>query len=70
MAKNATSNSPIFLPSLNDSTSFLSRPALLSQPLGKKMEVRGGKKRHIKFPYFSPEPKRLNELFIFNLFHR
>ena len=36
----------------------------MSQSFGKKMKFRGGKKRHIKFPYFSARPNRLNKLFI------
>ncbi|TFJ27250.1 hypothetical protein CKN99_09155 [Carnobacterium maltaromaticum] len=28
------------------------------------MTFRGGKKRHIKFPYFLARPNRLNKLFI------
>ncbi|KRN73923.1 hypothetical protein IV76_GL000044 [Carnobacterium maltaromaticum] len=64
MAKSATSNFPIFLPGLNGSTNFLSRLVFLNQAFGKKMKFRGGKKRHIKFPYFSARPKRLNKLFI------
>ncbi|CAD5898716.1 conserved hypothetical protein [Carnobacterium maltaromaticum] len=34
------------------------------QLFGKKMNFRGDKKLHIKFPYFSARAKRLNELFI------
>ncbi|MEG0313587.1 MAG: hypothetical protein RR638_13215, partial [Carnobacterium sp.] len=64
MAKNATSNFPIFLPGLTDSTNFLSRLVLLSQSFEKKMKFRGGKKRHIKFPYFLARPNRLNKLFM------
>ncbi|MFS7433754.1 hypothetical protein [Carnobacterium maltaromaticum] len=64
MAKNAISIFPIFLPELTGSTNFLLRPVLLSQSFGKKMKFRGGKKRHIKFPYFSARPNRLNKLFI------
>ncbi|TFJ77576.1 hypothetical protein CKN94_00815 [Carnobacterium maltaromaticum] len=36
----------------------------MSQLFGKKMKFRGGKKRHIKFPYFSARANRLNKLFI------
>ncbi|CAD5898214.1 conserved hypothetical protein [Carnobacterium maltaromaticum] len=64
MTKSVTSIFPIFLPELSGSTNFLSRLVLMNQSLGKKMEFRGDKKRHIKFPYFSAEPKRLNKLFI------
>ncbi|CAD5896166.1 conserved hypothetical protein [Carnobacterium maltaromaticum] len=64
MAKSATLNFPIFLPSLTGSTNFLLRPVLMSQSFGKKIKFRGGKKRHIKFSYFSARPNRLNKLFI------
>ncbi|CAD5896777.1 conserved hypothetical protein [Carnobacterium maltaromaticum] len=40
------------------------RLVLMSQLFGKKMKFRGGKKRHIKFPYFSARVNQLNELFI------
>nr|WP_317944256.1 hypothetical protein [Carnobacterium maltaromaticum] len=36
----------------------------MSQSFGKKIKFRDGKKRHIKFPYFSARANRLNELFI------
>src|SRR5574341_1485843 len=36
----------------------------MSQSFGKKMKFRGGKKRHIKFPYFSDRPNQLNKLLI------
>ncbi|KRN73517.1 hypothetical protein IV76_GL001231 [Carnobacterium maltaromaticum] len=35
----------------------------MSQSFGKKIKFRGGKKRHIKFPYFSARSNRLNKLF-------
>ncbi|PLS38057.1 hypothetical protein CYV26_04840 [Carnobacterium maltaromaticum] len=55
---------PIFLPGLTDSTSFLSRLALMSQLLEKKIKIRDGKKRHINFSYFLAGANRLNKLFI------
>ncbi|CCO10952.2 hypothetical protein BN424_1511 [Carnobacterium maltaromaticum LMA28] len=64
MAKNATSNFPIFLPGLIGSTNFLSRLVLMSQSFEKKMKFRDGKERHIEFPYFLIRPNRLNKLFI------
>ncbi|TFJ75647.1 hypothetical protein CKN94_05710 [Carnobacterium maltaromaticum] len=64
MTKSVTSNFPILHSSLNNSINFLSRLVFLNQAFGKKMKFRGGKKRHIKFPYFSARPKRLNKLFI------
>ena len=36
----------------------------MSQLLEKKMKIRGGKKRHINFPYFLTGANRLNKLFI------
>ena len=36
----------------------------MNQLFEKKMEFRGGKKRHIKFPYFLARATRLNKLFI------
>ncbi|CCO10126.2 hypothetical protein BN424_662 [Carnobacterium maltaromaticum LMA28] len=36
----------------------------MSQSFGKKIKFRGGKKRHIKFSYFSARSNRLNKLFI------
>ncbi len=36
----------------------------MSQSFGKKMKFRGGKKCHIKFPYFSARPNQLNKLLI------
>ncbi|CCO10581.2 hypothetical protein BN424_1139 [Carnobacterium maltaromaticum LMA28] len=40
------------------------RLALMSQLLEKKIKVRGGKKRHIKFPYSSVEPERTQRAFL------
>ncbi|MEG0437504.1 MAG: hypothetical protein RR570_12580, partial [Carnobacterium sp.] len=48
----------------NGSTSFLSRPALMSQLLEKKIKIREDKKRPINFSYFLAGATRLNELFI------
>ncbi|CAD5897677.1 hypothetical protein CMALT430_170023 [Carnobacterium maltaromaticum] len=64
MTKRVTSNFPILLPELPGSTNFLLRPVLMSQLFEKKMEFRGDKKRHIKFPYFLARATRLNKLFI------
>lgn len=35
----------------------------MSQPLEKKLEFRGDKKRHIKFRYFSSEPEQAQQTF-------
>ncbi|KRN72679.1 hypothetical protein IV76_GL002431 [Carnobacterium maltaromaticum] len=64
VTKNATTNFPIFLTELIGPTNFLSRPVLLNQLFGKKMNFRGDKKRHNKFPYFSDRANRSNKLFI------
>ncbi|KRN74257.1 hypothetical protein IV76_GL000392 [Carnobacterium maltaromaticum] len=55
---------PIFLTGLTGSTSFLSRLALMSQLLEKKIKIRDGKNRHINFSYFLAGANRLNKLFI------
>ncbi|CAD5896822.1 conserved hypothetical protein [Carnobacterium maltaromaticum] len=45
--------------------SFLSRLALMSQLLEKKIKIREDKERPINFSYFLAGANRLNELFIF-----
>ncbi|KRN71743.1 hypothetical protein IV76_GL003255 [Carnobacterium maltaromaticum] len=49
---------------LTGSTSFLLRPALMSQLFEKKIKIREDKKRPINFSYFLVRANRLNELFI------
>jgi 2-C-methyl-D-erythritol 4-phosphate cytidylyltransferase len=55
MVKIAFLPTSIFLPELIGSTSFLSRPVLLSQPFGKKINSQKSKETlFLEFPIFLP----------------